>query len=304
MKTGFCTKASCARCPLCQNVCGTTMENSLFFYQCGACNWNSKECNIVVQLDQQGQSLGRLELARAVEDLGAVLKRRRDDGGAWQDMSKSLTTAWEKRIKESKDSSVDGRRRHDLRVSRNVAQGWSIETLESSLQKKKQALAADDDDELSSKLRMPIQRLSLDDDTDATPTLDESLNGVPHVALQLQALNRVTPIQSRADLLPLPIPLRTRNSRRCRAELKQGRPGILIKPKLNPLEGDSSLRSGHGQWFKKVSVLLFAVSEWILPLRDMCGISSCLVPKSRCFLIYFCLNRSCCLNDRIPVPFL
>lgn len=51
---------------------------------------------------------------------------------------------------------------------------------------------------------------------------------------------------------PQPMPLRVKKSRRCKKELENGRPGILVKPKVNPLEGDSSLRSGHGQWFKKV----------------------------------------------------
>jgi hypothetical protein len=55
-----------------------------------------------------------------------------------------------------------------------------------------------------------------------------------------------------APLLPLSIPLMLRQSRRCREELADGRPGILLKPKLNPLEGDSSLPTGHGQWFRKV----------------------------------------------------
>ena len=53
--------------------------------------------------------------------------------------------------------------------------------------------------------------------------------------------------------LPLQIPVLPRKSGRCLAELAEGRPGILVKPKLNPLEGDTSLRSSHGQWFKKDS---------------------------------------------------
>jgi hypothetical protein len=60
-------------------------------------------------------------------------------------------------------------------------------------------------------------------------------------------------------LYPLSVPLRPRKSRRCRAELAAGRTGILIKPKLNPLEGDSSLRSGHGQWWKKDSSAVHVV---------------------------------------------
>ena len=32
-----------------------------------------------------------------------------------------------------------------------------------------------------------------------------------------------------------------------------GRPGILLKPKVNPLEGDSSMRSNVGKWWQKDS---------------------------------------------------
>jgi hypothetical protein len=78
------------------------------------------------------------------------------------------------------------------------------------------------------------------------------LKEVSTFAFQLQCSNYVTHPATRQDLLPLSIPLRVRTSRRCRAELAEGRPGILVKPKLNPLEGDSSLRTGHGQWWKKV----------------------------------------------------
>uniref|UniRef100_A0A7S2R1C9 Uncharacterized protein n=1 Tax=Eucampia antarctica TaxID=49252 RepID=A0A7S2R1C9_9STRA len=62
-------------------------------------------------------------------------------------------------------------------------------------------------------------------------------------------------------LLPYPIPLHTRKIRRCRKELAAGRTGILMKPKPNPLEGDSSLRSGHDQWWKKDSSAIHVVPK-------------------------------------------
>jgi hypothetical protein len=43
--------------------------------------------------------------------------------------------------------------------------------------------------------------------------------------------------------------------------LDEGRPGILVKPKLNPLEGDSSLRGGHVQWWKKNSSAIHVVPK-------------------------------------------
>jgi hypothetical protein len=51
--------------------------------------------------------------------------------------------------------------------------------------------------------------------------------------------------------LPIPVPLRARAERRSISEMEAGRPGIILKPKINPLEGDTSLRYGHGKWWKK-----------------------------------------------------
>ena len=178
-----------------------------------------------------------------MEELGIALKQRRSSDEERQEPWNKLVKAWEKRTQESK-SNVS---RRDLRLSsRDASQGWSIEKLEASMAERKKTLANVD---YATMLNLPLQHVSLDDEPTA---LDDDMVGVTDTALQLQILNRSDPILSRADMLPLPIPLRPRISRRCRAELAQGRPGILLKPKLNPLEGDSSLRSGHGQWFKKV----------------------------------------------------
>ena len=243
--TGFCNKPSCAQCPLCQNVCAVRLDKSLLFYQCGACNWTSRECNLTVEL-ADAENLGRLEYARALEDLGTVLKQRRTSEEDWQAQGKNLSHAWEQRLRQSKIASGAHR---EFRLSRQVAEGWSVETLEASIKDKRQAWAQEDNF-LATKLDIrPLQFVSLDEDPKA---IDEAMKEITSTAVQLQLLNRPDPIRSRSEMLPLPIPLRPRFSLRCRKELAQGRPGILLKPKLNPLEGDSSLRSGHGQWYKKV----------------------------------------------------
>lgn len=198
----------------------------------------------MVEIEEEGQALGRLEFARLLEDLGTALKRRRASDEEWQEPWKTLSKAWAQRMQESKGNGSH----RSTRLARDALEGWSVETLEASIKERQRALLADED--FASKLQLPVHRISLDDDPVQT---QDSLNGVSHTAIQLQALNRPNQITARSELLPLPISLRPRLSRRCRAELAQGRPGILLKPKLNPLEGDSSLRSGHGQWFKKAS---------------------------------------------------
>lgn len=96
-----------------------------------------------------------------------------------------------------------------------------------------------------------VERISIDDSLPSE--FDSSLKGISTTMLQLQG-DYDTPVTSGENLLPLRVPLRLRRALRCRQELGKGRPGILVKPKLSPLEGDSSMRTGHGQWFKKVRI--------------------------------------------------
>lgn len=123
-------------------------------------------------------------------------------------------------------------------------EGWSIESLEDSLQDRKKLVSASLAETVGGQ---ELQAASLF----VEQLLDESLKGKSIESVLLQG--GATPIVSLDSLLPLPVPLRPRKSRRCRGELAEGRPGILVKPKLNPLEGDSSLRTGHAQWWKKDS---------------------------------------------------
>ncbi|VEU43001.1 unnamed protein product [Pseudo-nitzschia multistriata] len=97
-----------------------------------------------------------------------------------------------------------------------------------------------------------LQQIPLDDEEDEQPLFHSSFEGLSAETILSQESGGNT-TGSIESLLPLQIPLRPRKSRRCRAELAENRPGILVKPKLNPLEGDSSLRTGHGQWWKKDS---------------------------------------------------
>ena len=73
------------------------------------------------------------------------------------------------------------------------------------------------------------------------------------------------------------MPLRAHKSRRCKVEVNEGKPGILLKPKLNPLEGDSSLRSGHGQWWKKDSSALHVIPK--ISVVDLDPNNTCILLK-------------------------
>ena len=156
-----------------------------------------------------------------------------------------MASAWEQRAQEHRWYPKE----YVQKKSRTSRQGeWSLESLEEALASKKEEWNFEEETKLDE--GGSLQRLSLDDELPETDTA--SLASISVMAWQRQTMGYSFTVNERNDLLPLPIPLRVRRSRRCRAELAEGRPGILLKPKLNPLEGDSSLRTGHGQWWRKV----------------------------------------------------
>lgn len=204
------------------------------------------QCNLKV--DGSSAEATKDEAAAALTQLSEMLQERRKAGGfssAAEEHYQNMMTAWDNMLKPMPKSGAParsfpfkGKRRAD------DPESWSVEALETEIQKKKEASA----EEMATVVGgQTLQRIPLEDEK----TLDGRLQGLPVDSIAFQALTSA-PTMSMADLLPLEIPLRSRNSRRCRAELAEGKPGILVKPKLNPLEGDSSLRTGHGQWWKKV----------------------------------------------------
>jgi len=238
---GYCT--TCKQCPLCMAVASVTVnEESIAFYKCGYCLWTSQGCQVTASVaPAKDGTVGREQMLQATKDLAASFQAKTDESAAethYQDM----LSAWEKIVKDSAPVKP-------TKTKRGI-QAWSLEALEEALETKHKKAPL---------VLGSAPKVSLDD----TPlTLDPSLQSTSPESLLLQPLASSTNIPfTQNDLLPLPMPLRPRKSRRCRAELKEGRPGILVKPKLNPLEGDSSLRSGHGQWWKKDSSALHVIPK-------------------------------------------
>jgi hypothetical protein len=234
-----------------------------------------------------GGGVDRLQLARAAEDLVQTLNAARQSylrgieqhcaeaSKHWESVRRSSTGGTgtsHPRGSASWQQQQHPRRERTLRQDpSDPIEGWSVSALESKLQAKKEEFSGAQNRD---KAQEPfVERVALSDGPDLDLddlTIDDSLRELSVVAFQLQALHNglgagtgYPPPQGqfirRKDLLPLPIKLRPRKSRRCRAELREGRAGILLKPRLNPLEGDSSLRSGHGQWWKKDSSAIHVI---------------------------------------------
>lgn len=251
-------------------------------YLCGHCKWSSRECGIVANADKlldysttsddddnvdatikesEIEKQRQLAIADISKELVNCLQQRIADKNKVSDaIFNSIITIWAEREQDEQR-----RKRMNIgttgwgnatAVDRDSEEGWSREILEQSLLDKKknmETLYISRKAEYNTSSEEDMQIINWDNvvgNPKNLPTQQQS-------AAQMTITN-ITP-QSRSDLLPLPVYYRAKVSRRCRAELSAGRTGILVKPKLNPLEGDTSLRAGHGQWWKKDSSAIHVV---------------------------------------------
>jgi len=197
--------------------------------------------------EKEAEKQRKIFIAEASKELGLCLQQSLEERNKQGDaLFDSITKMWAQREKE------EGRRKR-MQVEKISTKGgvgtgdWSMDKLKQSLLERKKELAG-------SFGPAGEDVTSMDTDAKSTPI---TLPTPQQMAAQMTLTNS-TP-QYRSELFPLPVAYRTRVSRRCRAELSAGRTGILIKPKLNPLEGDTSLRAGHGQWWKKDSSAVHVV---------------------------------------------
>jgi hypothetical protein len=210
---GYCPKTTCQQCPQCQSVVSINVTDQKCFYACGYCDWNSISSGLVTPCTDASQ------IEPAAEELGKELLERRSikkQQECYQSTLKTLEAVALEDIRRTKQP-------NHIFKDPNETGFWSMDALTKLLESKVAMVS-------SSKGLGQLRR-----ETPRTGAMS------------------VTSLLLSPQQLPIGIPLCPRKSRRCRAEIAEGRPGILLKPKLNPLEGDSSLRSGHGQWFKKDS---------------------------------------------------
>ena len=257
---GYCPNPTCRLCPTCWAVASVAVDNSIAFYNCGLCDWTSKTCQLQVSISDSTNDgeVSSETVEKASEELLSIWKEKKEKSITmaeehFSNMAKTMAGRAKDHVKGQRSSN---RRAFStaLASKRNQDDGlesWSIQTLENKQHMREKTIESSINQPIGGK---SLKQISLDEGDEVKPLFSPSLEGLSAETLLCQDVGENTD-GSIETLLPLLIPLRPRKSRRCRAELAESRPGILVKPKLNPLEGDSSLRTGHGQWWKKVSYI-------------------------------------------------
>lgn len=234
-RLGFCPKPSCQQCPKCFSVLNIIIDDSKrCFYTCGYCDWNSSETLATECADES-------QIDASVEALGMKLNESRES-------KKKEEDATYDKILDSLEAFAVEELRRVKRPShlyhQEKSRDWNMKALITSIDDRKKNMSSKEENCFGIGTHIP----------EPSEEFTKIIESSTVTSLLLSPPSELQPYQ-----LPLPMPLHPRKSRRCRAELREGRPGILVKPKLNPLEGDTSLRSGHGQWFKKDSSAVLVV---------------------------------------------
>jgi len=258
-------------------------------YSCGYCHWTSADCNISIPYDtkendmekamqkaqllltrrMESESRGTDELVNnliqgwdAKNQLLNDEKRRRDqanlgiyaddrDGGGNKRGVKGVMGRKNRKGAVPTPTEL---------IAELESGGWSIDSLEEATRQRKDRL----DQKLLQGVLLPKSndsdtvwnKLSIVDCDNVAVEQGQEYHMIPTKGARQNTISSANYNYDQATnknsvMLPVPLPLRARYVRRCSVELEKGRPGILVKPKVNPLEGDSSLRFGHGQWWKK-----------------------------------------------------
>jgi dynactin-4 len=275
---GVCQKdaGGCKDCPLCFSTVSISIDKEsstethlICHYVCGHCSWSSQDSGVTVSADKlleysnnddidekEAEKQRMSAISEITEELENCFQRkvseRNQNGDA---LFHSIGEMWAKREQ-------DEERRKRMMISstiineskKNEKTAWSLGALEDSLVEKKRELISLYD---SSAEKGVEGKSSPNSVYDNSQNENQKLPTSQQMAAQMSLT--ITAPRYQNGLLPLPVRYRTRVSRRCRAEQSAGRTGILVKPKLNPLEGDTSLRAGHGQWWKKDSSAVHVV---------------------------------------------
>jgi hypothetical protein len=280
------TSVGCVNCPECHSVLTMSvvkkdctkieLEDSsaqfthIFMYQCGYCRWTSEECNIYhpIRVDKNVEDIDQY-LKQASSQIQKMLLEMMESISSDNDVD-SLISAWNQKVQEEEKNRRQVEtvlKAHGIttvisnkvcikeEMKENISNS-SVDMLEERIQDKRERM----NQIVIQDIINDIERIKVSSDQPLLSKIVRYPDG-PMEQVDQQIISSSSKV---THAIPSLVPLRTRAVRRCLKELRLGRPGILVKPKMNPLEGDTSLRYGHGQWWKKDSSAVHNIPRVII----------------------------------------
>lgn len=208
--------ANCFTCPDCEAMLSVIVDDSKHFFVCSYCRWDSLDINLV---EDSEQMLIMSSLSKERESIHETLVNE-------------LVQYYEKRLSPVKRKPKP----------KKPTGPWKWHDVEAKIETRTPQHVNDPEIQDCLNTIQPggvVQEVS---DTEQT-----SLHVRFHHPMD-------QPVDSRA-LWPGRLLLRTKKSYRCVAAMEKGLPGIVLKPQINPMTGDSSVHR-MASWFKKANLAM------------------------------------------------
>ncbi|GMF34675.1 unnamed protein product [Phytophthora fragariaefolia] len=269
----------CFSCPCCETALSTAFHESLqrFFFLCAHCRWDSLELGLA---DDDPDALVMTAITRerqaAHEDVFQALHSHYltlSSSSSGSNAATALASASGAALGRSSslqmlaDSMKELQREHQMKKFRlqRMAEmgGWKHDQALAKVQEKEQWLLEQRREhqwpELQKQLAaLQTQGTSWSEDTPerARGTLEKlaQTSDMGEVSTLHQRLLNPLDQSRRADqLFPSRPLLRVKRTWRCVESIERGSAGILVKPQISPMSGDSSLPVS-ASWFKKANL--------------------------------------------------
>uniref|UniRef100_M4B947 Dynactin subunit 4 n=1 Tax=Hyaloperonospora arabidopsidis (strain Emoy2) TaxID=559515 RepID=M4B947_HYAAE len=295
----------CFSCPTCETTLSVAFHDSkqCFFFLCAHCRWDSLELELV---DDDPDALVMTAIKRERETVHeenfqalyshySIMSSSSSSTGASGALSLSSGTAFGRTgsLELLANSMKELQREHQMkkfRLQRMVEMGhWNYDQALARVQKKEQRLleqrreyrwpelakhlAAPQEQETFRKegafeeTREMVEKLALCSDMGGVSTLHQRL------------LHPLDQSREAAMVFPFRPLLRVKRTWRCVESIKRGTAGILVKPQISPMSGDSSLPVS-ASWFKKANLaaqFVPVVTFQRLPYRGDDGVVECVL---------------------------
>lgn len=254
-------------CATCTSILSTVFDDSIgkYYFLCPHCRWDSASTVNLMEEDPDLLLMSAIARERETpqEDIFHALlsfHQKNTEKTTDSDTDRQFATS-EKRTTAMLSLQRDQekiQRRREKSYERGV---WKMETMLESLEERKTWLENAWKEIEWTELR---QQLSSYASNESTAGLDDrNINLIQDLAKvsDMSALSNLkqrflAPLEQHrnvANLYPFRPCLRTKKTWRCVESMKKGSAGILVKPHISPLSGDSSLPV-PGTWFKKATL--------------------------------------------------
>ncbi|EGZ23783.1 dynactin light chain p62 subunit [Phytophthora sojae] len=245
----------CFSCPACETALSTAFHESKqrFFFLCAHCRWDS------------------LELGLADDDLDALVMTAitRERQAAHEDVFQALHSHYStlSSLQLLADSMKELQREHQMKKFRlqRMAEmgGWKYDQALAKVQEKEQWLLEQRREHQWPELQKQLTALQTQGTSWGEDTPEKTRETLEKLAQtsdmgQVSTLHQrlLNPLDQSSDadrLFPSRPLLRVKRTWRCVESIERGTAGILVKPQISPMSGDSSLPVS-ASWFKKANL--------------------------------------------------